>query len=324
LITDTAYADWVSSIDLTKSRIVKFPSFIFLCGGPISKDPKIFLSCRDIFYAYIRKNNRAFCANIIRAEQVFTYFQHSDYHDLLNFEKDLAELSALTVLFSESPGSIAELGSFSVLKTIQDRLLVVMHQDDAYQESFIWRGPVLFLKDLAKTNGKPDPITIYNWRKKDGEKDHIDMEDFSDAEDLTEAIESIMNAKPKTVGFNKDQLGHIMLLMISILEIVQIATLEEIVSLLEAFGISHDTRTVKQHLSLLKSLGLIVLKPYRNYDFYLAFPHIGWISWAYTKTANIRDADRWKNNFIEYYDRSQGEKHRALRSYLRSTGKIGD
>ena len=236
----------------------------------------------------------------------------------------MAELSALTVLFSESPGSIAELALFSVLKTIQDRLLVVMHKDDSNQESFIWRGPVQFLKDLAKTNRKRDPITIYNWGKKDGEKDYFNLDDFCDAEDLKETIESIMNARPKTLGFKKDRLGHIMLLMIGILEIVQIATLEEIVFLLKAFEINHDSSKVKRHLSLLKSLDLIALEPYRNYNFYLASPHIGWISWAYTKTANIRDTDRWKNQFIEYYDRKQIEKHRALRSYLRSTGKIGD
>ena len=323
MITDTVYSEWLSSIDLTKSRIVKFPSFIFLCGGPISKDPDTFLSCRDIFYTYINKKNPSFCPNIIRAEQIFTYFEHSEYHDLLRFEKDLAELSALTVLFSESYGSIAELGSFSVLETIQDRLLVIMHQDDANQESFIWRGPVLFLKDLAKTNGKPDPIIIYNWRKKDGERNHIDPEDFSDAQDLTEAIELIMNVLPKTLRFNQHRPGHIMLLIISILEMVQIATLEEILLILKALGIKYDNKTAKQHLSLLKSLDLITLKPYRNYDFFLT-SHIGWISWAYRKTAKIRDTDRWKTQFIEYHNHNQDEKYRALRSHLRSTGKIGD
>ena len=65
---------------------------------------------------------------------MFEYFEHSDYQDLLRFERDLAELSSLTVLFSESPGSIAELGSFAVMNTIQERLLVVMHQEDAHRK----------------------------------------------------------------------------------------------------------------------------------------------------------------------------------------------
>ncbi len=323
--TKKIYTEWISAIDLTKTRIVKFPSLIFLCGGPISNDQGKFLSCRDIYYSYINKNNCSFRKNIIRAEEVFEYFDHSDYQDLLRFERDLAELSSLTVLFSESPGSIAELGSFAVLNTIRERLLVVMHQNDAYQESFIWRGPVLSLKNLAKSNRKEDPIAIYNWQKKKDDNGYFNTGDFSDAVDLTETIEAIIGKRPKTVNFSKKQLGHIMLLIICALKIVQIATLGEIVFILKGFGIEQKVKTVKQHLSLLKSLGLIVLNPYRNYDFYLAAPQSDWFSWSYdTKTAKIRDADRWANQFIKFYEDNQKEKIRALRSYLKSTGQIGD
>ena len=119
----------------------------------------------------------------------------------------MAELSSLTVLFSESPGSIAELGSFAVLNTIQERLLVVMHQEDAHRKSFIWRGPVLFLKNLAKSNGKEDPITIYNWQKKKDDNGYFNTGDFTDAVDLAETIEAIIGKQPKTVSFSKKQLG---------------------------------------------------------------------------------------------------------------------
>ena len=200
------YTEWISSINLTKTRIVKFPSFIFLCGGPISigSDSGKFLSCRDIFYYHINNNPCSFREKIIRAEKVFEYFEHSNYEDLLIFERDLAELSSLTVLFSESPGSIAELGSFAVLNTIQERLLIVMHQDDTHRSSFIWRGPILFLKNLAKSNGKDDPITVYNWQKKkeDGHE-YFEAEAFSDAVDLAETIEEIIKKQPGTMAFNK-------------------------------------------------------------------------------------------------------------------------
>ena len=324
--TEKIYSEWISAVDLTKTRIVKFPSFIFLCGGRVSdNNQNKYLSCRDLFYSYINQNGCSFSKNVVLAETIFEYFDHSDYQDLLHFESDLAELSSLTVIFSESPGSIAELGSFAVLNTIQERLLVVMHQDDTHQESFIWRGPVSFLKNLAKSNGNEDPISIYNWQKKKDDNCHTTIEDFSDAIDLSETIESIISKRPKTVGFNKKQLGHIMLLIISALKIVHLATLEEIIYLLKGYGINADQKRVKQHLSLLKSLSLIVLKPYRNYEFYLAAPQSDWISWGYnTETAKNRDADRWSSQFVEFYDNNQKEKYRALRSYLKSTGQVGD
>ena len=116
-----------------------------------------------------------------------------------------------------------------------------------------------------------------------------------------------------------------MLLIISALKIVHLATLEEIIYLLKGYGINADQKRVKQHLSLLKSLSLIVLKPYRNYEFYLAAPQSDWISWGYnTETAKNRDADRWSSQFVEFYDNNQKEKYRALRSYLKSTGQVGD
>ena len=320
------YSEWVSVVDLTKTRIVKFPAFIFLCGGRISSGTSLkFLSCRDFFYSYINKNDCSFSQNVLLAEKVFEYFEHSEYQDLLLFERDLAELSVLTIIFSESPGSIAELGSFSVLPTIQERLLVVMHQNDTHQKSFIWRGPVSYLKNLARSNGTDDPITIYNWGKNKDEHGEIIVEDFSDAIDLSETIESIISTRPKTVAFQKYRLGHIMLLIICSLKIVHLATLEEIVFILKQFGIDEEPKTVKQHLSLLKSLSLIVLKPYRNYEFYLASPQTDWFSWGYdTRAPGKRNADRWAHQFIEFYEENQKEKIRALRSYLKSTGQVGD
>ncbi|MDP2046074.1 MAG: retron St85 family effector protein, partial [Deltaproteobacteria bacterium] len=144
------FKEWTSSIDLGKTQVVRFPSLIFLCGGPISEIPENFESCRDIFYKYINKSHYPFREKVLLVEKVFSYFKHSAYRDLLRFETDLAELSALTVIFSESPGSIAELGALAVLKPVREKLLVVIHEDDGDKESFIWRGPVLFLKGLAE------------------------------------------------------------------------------------------------------------------------------------------------------------------------------
>jgi hypothetical protein len=204
-------------------------------------------------------------------------------------------------------------------------LLIFNYFTNEPKSSFIWRGPVSFLKNLAKTRKADDPISIYDWKKKRDDEGQTTIEDFSDAIDLSETIESIISKHQGTVKFDKKQLGHIMLLIISSLKIVQLATLEEIVYLLKGYGIHADQKTVKQNLSLLKSLGLIVLKPYRNYEFYLAAPQSSWISWGYkTKIARNRDADRWSSQFLEFYDNNQKEKQRALRSYLQATGQIGD
>ena len=226
---DSIYSECISSIDLTGTRVVRFPSLILLCGGPVSQETSVFKSCRDIFYQHVKHSETClFRDNVILAENIFCYFEHSSYNDLISFEKDLAELSSLTVIFSESPGSIAELGSFSVLPKVQDRLLVVLHEDDAFKESFIWRGPALYLKNNAKENGKLDPISIYNWQKLKKDDGIVEQSDFSDAEALSESIVKILTEFPKTAAFKKDQVGHVMLLVLDLLNIIHLATIEEI------------------------------------------------------------------------------------------------
>ncbi len=297
---------------------------VFLCGGPASKENLPLKSCRAIFYHYIK--NQAACSfrdNVILAEDIFSYFKHSSYPDLIRFEKDLAELSSLTVLFSESPGSIAELGSFSVLPKVQERLLLVMHEEDASKESFIWRGPALHLKSIAKANGKEDPVSIFNWQKPNKGKNTLTPSDFPDADALSETIGKLLEKKTKTAAFQKDQVGHVMLFVLDLLKVIRLATIEEIQSVLNDSGIQYDRQKVEQHVSLLHSLGYVISKPYQNNTFYLSSDHPPWLSWAFTKGAMTRDLARWRHLFIEHYSKNQIQKHRALGSYMRVKGESG-
>lgn len=318
------YNQWIRSIDLSKSKVSRLPSLILLCGGEISSDCSNFKSCRDIFYRYINDNRTYFADDIVLVEDVFKYFEHSSYSNLLEFEQDLAELSALTVLFSESPGSIAEFGSFSVLKNIQDRLLVVMHQEDSYKESFIWRGPALYLKALAKEKGAQDPISIYYWRKRYEPEEHLCNEDFSDAEDLSDTITSILSNRPKAESWEKSKIGHIMLLLLDLLKVLQLSTLDEIINTLKNLGIEQKRKTVERYLSMLISLQFVIRKPYRHNVYYLSGQHEQWIKFGFRKGAKTKDLDRWRVLFREYYEKNDTQKIRALRSHLKSIGSVGD
>jgi hypothetical protein len=310
------FKSWASNIDLTKTRVTKFPSYIFLCGGRISSAEESFDSCRDIFFAYIKRNNCSFSGNIVLAEDVIRYFENTDYKDLLSFEKDLASLSLLTVIFSESPGAIAELGSFSVMEYIQERLLIVIHRDHSYdQTSFIWRGPISYIRNMAKENGLDDPVLVYNWKKLGycDDKKCLDYSDFSDAADLSEFIEDVIKKRNKSSIFNKGDVGHVMLFIVSVLNIIQIVTADEMCYLLALFGMKKSLADVKKYLGMLATVSLINLAPYRNYKFYVAkSPQETWLKWGYH---NKEDQDRWSAKFLEFYAESQYEKFRALKSY---------
>jgi len=139
------FEEWASSIDIIDSRVIKHPSYIFLCGGPTLKKSSHHGSFRDVFYKYINNNTWEFRENVVLAENIFSFLEHSGYNDLIEFEKDIANLCALTIIFSESPGSIAEFGSFSVMEEIWKNLFVIIRRDETDKDSFIWRGPALYL-----------------------------------------------------------------------------------------------------------------------------------------------------------------------------------
>jgi len=302
--------------------VARFPSLVFLCGGEVSDSGDTFRSCRDIFVDHVASNGYTFKDNIVLAEKVFTYFEHSAYDDLFHFEKDLAELSLLTVILSESPGSIAELGSFSALPIIQDKLLVVMHSDDSEKESFIWRGPISHLRHRATQNDQGDPIAIYNWQRRTDDPVSMRSEDFADARDLAEYISELLEAAHKTSEFRSSDVGHIMLFMIDLLRVVSIANLAEIEQMMNFVNLAHGRKQIEQWLSLLVSLGYIKRHSYRNTKYFLPGSGGSWLSIGFRSQAQIRDIDRWQSRFVEYYEIEEVPKARALKAlFQRNSGK---
>lgn len=317
--------NWTQSVDLKKTRILQLPSFIFLCGGKISSDEEIFYSCRDIFYSHIKEHKYSYFDNVILAENVFDYFKLSEYKDLLSFEKDLASLSALTIIFSESPGSIAELGSFSVLEYIRDRLLVVIHSDDAYSKSFIWQGPISYLNNVDIDNRLHESISVYNWNKiqADSNNKSLSRSDFGDADHLSKNVGQILNKINKTSTFTYNHAGHIMILIVEALSIIQIATMDDIEyfisEFLSEFNYPIKVSKIKQYLNLLASLNIISLVLYGHNKFYVASnPEINWIKWSYKE--NI-DTLRWQITFADFIENVQRDKYRALKSYKTKQNK---
>jgi hypothetical protein len=148
-------ADFSENLDVENIRVQAPTQVIFLCGGQTSdisvKKP---LSLRDGFLK-IFPNPVTKDRIVVMAEDVnLFYLSRSDYKDLLSFETDLAQICELILLFCESEGSLAELGAFSMVDEIAQRLMVVI-RDKYYQaESFIKLGPLL---SLENRHGSPNP-----------------------------------------------------------------------------------------------------------------------------------------------------------------------
>jgi hypothetical protein len=317
---DEIFKSWASSIDISNIRVIRSPSLIFLCGGGKSKESGDELKWRrDRFYKYVQNSNCAFRDRIVLAEDVFDNFDNSIYTDLLDFESHLAHLCSLTIIFSESPGSIAELGSFAVLDIIKEKLMVVLHsEDEGEHKSFIWRGPITHLQQLAKGTGRGDPIVVYPWKNDDSSA--LSETDSRNSDDLIETLTKTLTSLPKSEAWDQGRPEHVMLLILEILRVVHLGTVEDIFEILKCFGIQIDQRTIEKYLSLLVSLKYATKFRYGHPYYY--FSESGpWISWAYTTNAAIRDQDRWASLLIEHYKEQQIRKYRALKSYRNPKSK---
>lgn len=312
------YLNWANAISLINTRVIRPPTYIFICGGKASKDDNHITSCRSLFYKYVKDNSCQYKDDIIFAEEIFDYYTNSPYKDLLRFEEDIAHLSALTLVFSESPGSIAELGAFSVIESIRKRLLVVFHDRHSNKKSFIWQGIADHLKQNPKSSLAKKPVLVYNWPLEGSHTNQLSTRDFHGASNLNDEINKILKGLKKISKFNKGDPCHLMLLVLDVLKMVQIASLVDISKILNALRVCTSRNTIRQRLSLLESVKLVIKKQYGNQTFFLPKREAPRLKWAYKSIENCKDDYRWISRIREYYKKTETKKEDALNSYLRT------
>lgn len=96
------------------------------------------------------KKNRHDSSLLLLPEYYSDWGEFNTYSDLLLFEADLAYLTSAIIVFLESPGAIAELGAFSQISSLSEKLLVVVSEQYHPRKSFISLGPIRSLHDTKK------------------------------------------------------------------------------------------------------------------------------------------------------------------------------
>ena len=142
---------FIENLEADGTHVYSPDPFVLLCGGARSNiniaGPR---SLRDAFlksdfYGAIEN------AEVIQIEDIREYFdKDSPYNELFTFERHIAQLSDLVLLFSESPGSFAELGAFASHRDIADKTLVVIQQKYLNKDSFIAKGPVAYFNSISQ------------------------------------------------------------------------------------------------------------------------------------------------------------------------------
>src|SRR5258708_3632965 len=149
--------DFSKSLRAESCKIRNTPNLIFLCGGRTAETGP-YRSARDYFYRHLKSKATGIACRVKLAEDVNAWFRPGVFPDLLELENYLADLADITVLFVESPGSIAELGAFAASDSLRPKTLAVLNNFYGPERSFIAEGPVQKMK-----NESSDLVHYYNW-----------------------------------------------------------------------------------------------------------------------------------------------------------------
>lgn len=257
---------FLDSLDLSKTKVDKFPSKIFLCGGPPreSSERKGWASARHFIAEHLRINHPEISQHIVLAEVHADWRSGRHYKTLLGVEIDIVNLASAIIIFLESAGSIAELGAFSMLDNVKHRIHVFLQDAHSTNHSFINDGIIAHIDDAIPTTR----VYTYDW-KIEGEL-LADPDGFS--EHITSIVDNIRNAlaqesKPIPLDF-KDS-GHQMLFlvqMIIVFSALKITECYEIMS--KVFQLSDDD--VQSRVYALERLGMVKMAPYGGNVYYIS------------------------------------------------------
>lgn len=300
----------LKKVDLSTSRLKPYQGFIFLCGGPTDVRSAKPISVRDAIHRELVKH-RDIDGRIRIAEDYKDWSHEAIYRDLVSFERHLAELSSVIVLVLESPGSIAELGLFSVIDEFKNKLLVFVETKHYQSDSFIRLGPIDYLEKIYNNTSE-----CHRWMQGNGGLATFDPEAAEQLQpELAEAIRArAANPTPER-NFDPQSWLDGALLVCDLLGLCAALTLRELRQLLNDLGCIRTETDVRQLVFLLQRVGLIAMEPKGDQRFYVGIEDKQHVQFALRdKTFDVM---RFRSDLLAHYEREDKKRFRAIQDVRR-------
>lgn len=301
---------FVNALDADSIHVYSPKSAIFLCGGRMTDigEPTP-VSMRDAFYKvgdmpFLRDGT-----DLLRAEDIADFHsKESKYQDFLEFESDLAQLCDLVILFSESPGSFAELGAFARDQEISSKLFAVIRSIHYEQGSFITLGPLASLR-----HKDPNSVFVVN----DNEfgisgTDYSGIDGNLLVDRLARPISDRLNVAREHTTFDPTRSGHLCKLIAALVQEFGALTDEELLAAFDALHFDVNSERLAKLLLCLRSVDWVTedRRGLRNF----IYPNGG------REAAKIsllgdefpKNKDRRRNSIREHWKTSDRERFFAL------------
>lgn len=291
-------------IDLAASKIKPYEGFIFLCGGPTDVTSHHPISIRDAIYKELAKNPKI-QARIKVAEDFNDWSHDSIYRDLVAFERHLAELSSVIVLAVESAGSIAELGLFSIITGVQNKLLVFIESSHYQSSSFIKHGPIAHLERLD------NKANCQIWLKNENSKSIFDPAAaiLLQTEMVDAILERVCKTTPARIYEPSSWLDNALLLC-DLINLNSALTIREIRDLFSTFGIERQENEVRQMLFILEKVQMIEMRPKGEQRFFVSVDSHQFLQFHHSE--KYFDLDRFRSDLLAEYSKNDKKRFRVI------------
>ena len=309
--------DLVDRID-AKSLHVRAPSpIILLCGGPIDVKTLKPESLREAFTLVYGRATLKDYATVI-PEEFKIFAPDGNYQDWLSFEREFAQIVDLIVLFSESYGSVAELGAFAMVEEIAVRLLVVMDDKNYGDPSFIKLGPVRWLENKY---GK-SAVCVLN-------RQDINISDITKVADvnldsfaatLVAAVTKRKSDYKERTTFIPDRPGHLIKLIVGLIQNYGALTETEIEVLLYAMDLKVEPKKIPDYLLCAVNADWIVRDKRGVEEYYCARPNTApAVEYKLRKDLPVeeKDRERWRARVIEHWKATDPDRFSSIQVALK-------
>lgn len=237
----------VESVSPTGCVIKNLPQRIWVFGGVRGEKGKPAQSLRDAFLrGALSGTPKPWYRDLDWPENYPEWWAFSGYRDLLEFEREACFLARKVILFSESPGSHAELGAFALDDSILPRLIVVVQaqflQEDS-RKSFLNLGP------LERVRAKGRECVLLSDDTKS-----LDSESFLAICETVEA--TLADQRHASESFRPDDKTHQLLLLADLVDLFLVSKSPDLHKALLHFGVQLSESALLSKLTLLAFLGM--------------------------------------------------------------------
>jgi hypothetical protein len=282
---------------------------VFVCGGEVDVKATTPKSLRD---AFMRVSHLSTLSkyDVRLAEEMEVFFPKGEYVELLKFESDIAQISELILLFSESAGSLAELGVFVMDDEIAPRMLVVVDDKNYSKDSFVKLGP---LYTLASHYGES---TVCVLKLAD-----LGIKDINNVKSvdvnallahLNDPLKVRLQKKEEPRTFDRHRNGHITKLVTGLIQYYGALTVDEIEVLLYCLEIPKSSQDIKRCLQCAELFNWI-RRDKRGIEVYFAAVAIkSAISFDVISSAAPMNRVRWKSDVLDHWRRNDAQRFQSI------------